>query len=281
MPGRARQRGTAKNKSNRRGKERKKEAKARDRVHLVRTSNYQGPRAEQNSYRELSSNYREPSSSYREPSSSYREPSSNYRESGSSYRESSSNYRESGSSYREPSSNYRESGSSYRESSSNYREPDLRNRELGAEQVASLLQQYLQPNVEREKELQERKKEIMESKARRELNRRTVKETAATRVSYVKKPFARRSRISFILTAAALSLGGVGIYQAVVTQGNASLTYGAMGLCSIFLSAIAILYGGFSFLEQDKNYILAKFGIGISVIMLAGWAVVIIIGLGD
>ncbi len=260
MPGRARQRGTAKNKSNRREKERKKEAKARDRVHPVRTSNYQGPRAEQNSYRESSSSYRESSSSYRESSSSYREPSSNYRES---------------------SSNYREPSSSYRESSSNYREPDLRNRELGAEQVASLLQQYLQPNVEREKELQERKKEIMESKARRELNRRVVKETAATRVSYVKKPFARRSRISFILTAAALSLGGVGIYQGVATQGNASLTYGAMGLCSIFLSAIAILYGGFSFLEQDKNYILAKFGIGISVMMLIGWTVVIIVGLGD
>ena len=253
MPGRARQRGTAKNKSNRREKERKKEAKARDRVHPVRTSNYQGPRAEQNSYRESSSSYREPSSSYREPSS---------------------NYRESSSSYREPSS-------SYKESSSNYRERDLRNRELGAEQVASLLQQYLEPNIEREKELQERKKEIMESKARRELNRRAVKETATTRVSYVRKPFARRSRISFILTAAALSLGGIGIYQGVMTEGNASLTYGAMGLCSIFLSAIAILYGGFSFLEQDKNYILAKFGIGISVMMLVGWAVVIIIGLGD
>lgn len=208
MPGRARVKGTAKNNrgSRREAGPRKEET---SRVHLVRTSNYQGPRAEQ----------------------------------------------------------------------SGYREPGKKGQERNLE--ADFLQQYLEPNIDRERELQERKKKIMESKARKELNRRTLKEAAASRVSYVKKPFARRSRISFLLTAASLVLGGTGIYQGVVTQGHASITYGAMGLCSIFLSSIAILYGGFSFREEDKNYILAKLGIGVSVVMLAGWAVVIIVGLGD
>lgn len=144
----------------------------------------------------------------------------------------------------------------------------------------SVIQKYLETDREREKEIQKRKKEIMEArKARKEKNIREMKELAASRVSYVRKPFAVRSKMSMILTAAAAALGGTGIYQAVVTQGQASLPYGAMGLCSILLSVIAIWYGAISFLEDDKNYILAKFGIGISVLLLAAWTGIIMIGL--
>ena len=82
-----------------------------------------------------------------------------------------------------------------------------------------------------------------------------------------------------VLTVAALLLGGGGLYGAVTTQGQATLTHGAMGLCSIFLSVIAIWYGAISFLEDDKNYILAKLGIGVSVLMLAAWTGIIMIGL--
>ena len=66
----------------------------------------------------------------------------------------------------------------------------------------------------------------------------------------------------------------------MTTQGQATLTHGAMGLCSMLLSVAAIWYGGISFLEDDKNYILARLGIALGVLMLAGWAAVVAIGLG-
>lgn len=150
-------------------------------------------------------------------------------------------------------------------------------------QQTSILQKYLEPQREREREIQRKKKEIMASKARKEKNRREIKEAAITRtsrVSYVRKPFASRSKISMFLAAAALVLGGGGIYVAVKTQGQATLTHGAMGMCSMVLSAAAVWYGGISFLEDDKNYILARLGIFFGVLMLAGWAAVIVIGLG-
>lgn len=144
----------------------------------------------------------------------------------------------------------------------------------------SVLRKYLEPDREREQEIQKRKKEILAARqARKERNIREMKELAASRVSYVRKPFAARSKMSIILTIAALALGGVGIGEAVTTQGQAGLPYGAMGLCSIFLSVIAVWYGAISFLEDDKNYILAKLGIGISVLLLAAWTGIIIIGL--
>ena len=153
----------------------------------------------------------------------------------------------------------------------------------GAGREMSVIQKYLEPQREREREIQRRKKEIMASKARKEKNRREIKETALTkssRVSYVRKPFAARSKMSMVLTVAALLLGGGGLYGAVTTQGQATLTHGAMGLCSMLLSVAAIWYGGMSFLEDDKNYILARLGIALGVLMLAGWAAVVAIGLG-
>ena len=144
----------------------------------------------------------------------------------------------------------------------------------------SILRKYLEPDREREQELQRRKKEIMAARqARKEKNIKEMKELAASRVSYVKKPFAVRSKMSMILTVASLLLGGSGLYQAVTTQGQASVTYGAMGFCSIFLSVIAVWYGVISFWEDDKNYLLAKLGIGVSLLVLAAWTGIIIIGL--
>lgn len=144
------------------------------------------------------------------------------------------------------------------------------------------MQKYLEP--EREREIQRKKKEIMASKARKGRKRREIRETVVDRpprVSYVKKPFSVRSRISMLLAMAALFLGGAGLRAAVVTQGQATLTHGAMGLCSILLCGGAIWYGGISFLEDDKNYLLARLAIAASVLMLAGWFAVLVIGLGS
>ncbi len=145
--------------------------------------------------------------------------------------------------------------------------------------AAQIVQKYLEPDRNREKEIQKRKREIMASRAKKGKKRRE-RETAASRVSYVKKPFAARSKVAIILILAAVFLGGGGLFVAVTTQGQATLTHGAMGFCSMFLSAIAVWYGGISFFEDDKNYILAKLGIGFGILILAGWAVIVAIGLG-
>lgn len=145
----------------------------------------------------------------------------------------------------------------------------------------SIIQKYLEPDGNHERELELRKREIMAAKQAKEEQRRKLgKETAASRVSYVRKPFARRSRMSVLLSAAALILGGAGIYEGVATQGHTSLTSGAFGFCSLLLSLIAVWYGIISFWEDDKNYILAKLGIAIGGLLLMGWTAVIIIGLG-
>jgi len=166
---------------------------------------------------------------------------------------------------------------------SNYQGPRAGQRGSSTGREMGVIEKYLEPKREKEREIQRKKKEIMASKARRKKNRREIKEAAISRtprVSYVRKPFAARSKMSMLLTVAALLLGGTGLYAAVRTQGQANLTHSAMGLCSMFLSVFAIWYGGISFLEDDKNYILARLGIGISILMLVGWAVVIAVGLG-
>jgi len=148
-------------------------------------------------------------------------------------------------------------------------------------ETSGILKKYLEPDRDREREIEKKKREIMAAKqAREERRRKEMKEQAASRVSYVRKPFARRSRISFILAAEALIFGGAGLYRGVTTQGQAELVCGALGFCSVFLSLIAVWYGGISFLEENKNYILAKLGIATGVLLLAAWTYIIIMGLG-
>lgn len=113
---------------------------------------------------------------------------------------------------------------------------------------------------------------------RKERNRREIKEAAASRVSYIKKPFARRSKMSIFLAAAALGLGAAGIYGGVVTQGQAALTSAALGLCSMITAVLAVWYGAISFLEEEKNYVLARVGIVVGGILLAVWIATIVIG---
>lgn len=145
---------------------------------------------------------------------------------------------------------------------------------------SEILKKYLEPDREREAQLEAKKREIMAAKqAKAERLRKQRRELAASRVSYLKKPLAARSRMSLLLAAAAAALGGIGIYEGVASQGQAPLVSGAFGFCSILLSAAAIGYGGLSFLEEDKNYILARCGIAVGGLLLVGWAGVIIIGL--
>lgn len=131
----------------------------------------------------------------------------------------------------------------------------------------------------RQQEKAEARKRLEERRKRKEQNIREAREAAATRVSYVRKPMAKRSLFSGVFLLGSLLLGSLGIYGGVVTQGQAALNSAAMGLCSIMLAVVAVWYGIISFLEEEKNYVLAKICIGIGAAVLIGWVAAIVTGL--
>ena len=76
--------------------------------------------------------------------------------------------------------------------------------------------------------------------------------------------------VSLLFGAAALALG-------YVTGGNAPLVAAALGFCSILTAASSLVYGIFSFLEREKNYILAKASLIAAGILVVLWLAVIFI----
>lgn len=103
--------------------------------------------------------------------------------------------------------------------------------------------------------------------------------TGEMRISYIRRPLARRSKMACLLTAASLALMVICIRTAVRTAGQAGLNAGAMGFCSFLLAVVALCYSGFSFLEADRNYLLAKIMLVISGILVLAWLAVIVVGL--
>ncbi|WP_024295984.1 hypothetical protein [Lacrimispora indolis] len=99
------------------------------------------------------------------------------------------------------------------------------------------------------------------------------------RVSYIRKPFAKRSFLSLGLAVGALALGIIGIVSAVMAEGQAQLNVAAVCFCSLVISLFSLVYGVLSFFEKEKKYILSKIGIGISAALVILWAVLIIIGI--
>lgn len=99
------------------------------------------------------------------------------------------------------------------------------------------------------------------------------------KVSYIRKPFAKRSFLCLGLALSALILGGFGLAGAVMTAGQAGLNVAAVCFCSLVLSLVSLAYGILSFLEKEKKYILSKIGLGISGGLILLWTVLILIGL--
>ena len=83
------------------------------------------------------------------------------------------------------------------------------------------------------------------------------------KVSYIRKPFARRSFMALVLAA-----------------GNAELNVAAVCFCSFLIAIVSLIYGALSFLEKEKKYILSKIGMAVSGLLVIVWAVLIIIGFG-
>lgn len=130
----------------------------------------------------------------------------------------------------------------------------------------------------RKREKEEVRRELEARRKRKEQNIEQAKEAAASRVSYVRKPLARRSKFSLGMLAAALILGGLGIYWAAATRGQAPLTSAAFVFCSLILGFMSFWYGLISFLEEGRNYVLARICIGVSTMLMIAWAVTIFIG---
>lgn len=101
-----------------------------------------------------------------------------------------------------------------------------------------------------------------------------------TRVSYVKKPLAKRSFMSAILVVAGLCLFLTGMYISIKNQGQAPLNVAAMVFCSLILNLVGVWYGAISFLEKEKNYILAKVGIVVGGLEIFAWILIMIVGIG-
>ena len=65
----------------------------------------------------------------------------------------------------------------------------------------------------------------------------------------------------------------------VTRAGQGGLNTGAYGFSSLVAALMGLWYGVRSFMEKDRNYILAKIGISISVVLVIVWAVIIITGI--
>ena len=93
-------------------------------------------------------------------------------------------------------------------------------------------------------------------------------EKGKTKISYIRKPLARRGKMSLLLAAAATFL-----------DGTAGLNVAAMGFSSLLFSLVSLWYGWLAFLERNRNYLMAKISIGVSGLWVVFWVCMVIIGL--
>lgn len=98
------------------------------------------------------------------------------------------------------------------------------------------------------------------------------------KVSYVKNPFAKNSYFSLGLGLVSLTLTIGTMYLSVSTGGNGGIDTGAYGLSSILMALMGSWFGFLAFREKERNYVLAKLGAGISMLLVILWGGIIIIG---
>lgn len=99
------------------------------------------------------------------------------------------------------------------------------------------------------------------------------------RISYIKKPFSRKSFSSLGFMAVGVLAFLISLGLSVHNQGNGEVNIAAWGITSILFSVIAMWYGASSFLEKEMNYILSKISMTVSGILLVFWFCMILVGL--
>ena len=99
------------------------------------------------------------------------------------------------------------------------------------------------------------------------------------RISYIRKPFARKSFVGLSFAAAALVCCIVSFTLSIRLQGNGGLNVAAWGFSSMVFSMVALVYGLLSFTEKEMNYILAKIAAGVGAVLMIFWICLVIVGL--
>lgn len=99
------------------------------------------------------------------------------------------------------------------------------------------------------------------------------------KISYIKKPFARKSLIGLPLAAAALLCCVCCVVISIRMQGQGDINMAAWGFSSLLFSVFGMWYGIISFMEKEMNYILARIAIAICGVLLVFWISMLIVGL--
>lgn len=97
------------------------------------------------------------------------------------------------------------------------------------------------------------------------------------KVSYIRRPLARQSLPAAGLAAVSLILTLASIGVSYYTGGSAPLWAAAVGFSGILTAAVSVIYGIFSLLEKEKNYILSKISLAAAGVILFLWLIVIVI----
>lgn len=98
------------------------------------------------------------------------------------------------------------------------------------------------------------------------------------RISYIRKPMAEHGYPCIGLAAVGLLFAAAGMGFSISHQGNTPLYAISMCFSSLLFSAAALIYGWRAFREEEKNYLLARLGFGVSFVLVILWLVVILIG---
>lgn len=99
------------------------------------------------------------------------------------------------------------------------------------------------------------------------------------KVSYIRHPFAKNSYFSLGLGLVCMLLATGSMILSVRNAGQGGLITGALGFSSIAAAVMGIWFGLISFMEKEKNYILAKIGVGIALVVVIFWIMVLVVAL--
>ena len=104
-------------------------------------------------------------------------------------------------------------------------------------------------------------------------------ERIGNKVSYIRKSVSQYSYIAAGLAAASLLFTVLAIGLSYYMMGEAPLVAGVFGLMAMITAVSSVVYCFRSFSEKDKNYKISKVSLAAALVLLALWAIVLILGI--